>query len=141
MSVTTPPQSRKGQLTCTRPDYPRRTIYKLRSAQFKTLKNGVRTAISFTQALTPTQLTVGSGVGAEKAMVEEDGRLVVEEPLLVGNGDLVVVDMLVMEVERGIVTEVVEWDLLLVGRLVMIVDEGVVAGVDPPVIIFLTARS
>ena len=26
-----------------------------------------------------------------------------------------------MEVERGIVTEVVEWDLLLVDRLVMIV--------------------
>lgn len=102
-----------------------------------------------TQSLTPPQLAVGTGDGAERGTLLEDGLLLIDEgPLLIdecvvvaGGLRVVVEDKLGMVVEDG---------LLLVDRRVETVDEDVVedsvgdvveGGGDPPVIRFLIARS
>lgn len=95
--------------------------------------------MSVTQELTPTQLTVGTGVGTGELMVVEDAFLVLDECLVVFDGNGVVVESNLVEVvERGLV--VVEGGFAVVDRRV--VDRGEEgAGCDPPVIRFLIARS
>jgi len=97
--------------------------------------------MSVTQALTPTQLTVGTGVGTG-LMVVEDDFLVLDEVLVVFDGDGMAVESgFVVLVERGFV-EVEEDCFVVVDRRVVVVERGVVvAGGDPPVIRFLIARS
>ena len=109
-----------------------------------------RTAVSAFQALTPTQLTVGRELVAGGATEVEVGilRVVVvgrdvelcTDVTTVGRGDLVELKLVLM---MGIVVEVVERDFVDVDTRVRVVDEDVVLGCgdDPPVIMFLMARS
>jgi hypothetical protein len=90
-----------------------------------------------TQALTPTQLAVGIGVGTERGVVVDDGLLVFEEELMLSLDDVVVFGGILVVVEGFSV--VVEGGCLVVE---VSLDTGELEGCgDPPVIRFLIPRS